>query len=1222
MDELGPLNIEFLINNPEVIAQARQVESTLQGVNDDVQQSAAIAGNTILVNMKRVEAELVAQRQRLASNTDPYNVGTITNQIKNLEDRLTSLKRQNETAVTSFTDVNRAVKEVNTTVTEVPDKVGKFQAAIERVTNVQNIGARVVTQFTRQIIGLGTAFLSGIVGAKAIEALITYISNLDVFTGRLDQAKQNMLALNDVMANADKDAGKQVASLKLLYDTATNANNSIKDRIAAAEQLRETYPAEFANASKLAIINGQLKGSYDELTSSILTNAKSHAARTKIDELSGANLDAQFEIDKNNLAKAEGIAKAYDNYKKQLANQNAQSAAANAQGLSTYKGSGGTFATPIGQLKNEIALFTQTANRENLPFEQTLGVNNGVMKRLTDYITDISKGTDALKNANKLLGDNLQNFDNLLANQGGKTDLENIKNALQVKLNALTPSDSQFQTIKNDLQKVDDLIKQYDVKATNTNAAEEALKRRAALLQEIANAVSTVNDKQLSKDQQALTAISDKFDLLKQKIATFNADPKNKNAQIGAGVTAALNKDENTAVDNQANLNENNYIQQDIDKKKKLYADYEAYRRKVGKDAADAEYQDLLLSGSDFATYLNNLNNSIDKNDQSGAIQQRTELVKKAQLQNLEDQKKSLETLLESVKTFETERTELTATYEDKRQQLLKAGKIEEAAQLEIQYKQELGQLNDSNVEKIDAVKELLRGVGDLSIQQAKQVIATVTDLLAKANGLTDAEIAKLKGALAKANKEIIKDAIGDGLIQAGQGLQQIGQEISVVNASFGNTVKAVGDVAVAIGEMNKAYEAYSAAVKAEKAAQTAANMTAEITSVIGLVVLAIQLIVEATIAVFTMFSSAHKSAVQAAKDMQAYQDSLITGQIKYNELLRQQALAQGDITKMTIEELQAREQLIATQKEQAQADYNTLLNKIQSTGTQVTGEHTEKYGGFLGIAKKTKVVQDLAGLSGADYDTLEKLYTEGKLTDSTKAWFEQLQTVKQEMDGIGVSASDVLNQLNQDATGTTAMDIANAIVDGFKQGKRTAADFADNFQQLMQNAALSVFENDYLTSKINDFYAQFAAASAAPGGLTPDKIAELKQKYSDIITNAGQQVTQLEKVVGPINSGSTGSPNSLTGAIKGMTEDQANLLAGQFGGLRITQLETNQILSTNMALQLAEMRNSTLLQRQLVANSGRTADAVESHTSILKDISRNTSSDSLISVLRAAGKN
>ena len=73
---------------------------------------------------------------------------------------------------------------------------------------------------------------------------------------------------------------------------------------------------------------------------------------------------------------------------------------------------------------------------------------------------------------------------------------------------------------------------------------------------------------------------------------------------------------------------------------------------------------------------------------------------------------------------------------------------------------------------------------------------------------------------------------------------------------------------------------------------------------------------------------------------------------------MRDRARSQQDINDLTVKELQTREQMLNLQKQQAQADYNTLLKQIQQQGQQITGEHEEKYGGFLGAASDNELTQ------------------------------------------------------------------------------------------------------------------------------------------------------------------------------------------------------------------------------------------------------------------------
>lgn len=1139
MDELGPLEIEFIINNPEVIAQAKQVESTLQGVSARAQANAEDIAKTIteIVNSEKVNI------QNLTAST----VEGLKIQLAQLQ-QIAALTPKSQTE--KLSEYNKQIQGIQGEIKRLSN-VGKegfdeFGNAVNKSTNYVSKAWTFIRQIAYALPGIGIGTIVGF----AVGPLIEFVAWLAKSNDALNEYAERVKATNEALDS--QEFKKAITSVSELTEHIKLAKQGYLDKTEVLNEYNKElgkslgYTNDLNTAEQLIIEKGQ---AYIKLT---LLKATAQAALN------------------------EATAKQLEYEKAAQSNTNPEDSQNDKKDVSGFKN--------LTLWERLVSAFSQ---------------NNDVTQKLLE---------DGKARALKTAGDE-------------RDGLLKIYDDIEKQAAELAK--------KNHI----DFFGGKETEKGQEAALNALLQMQISLREKLKEFTSKNEQKSLTPDQQALTAISDQFAAItfqisqanakydafvkkygKGAIDAFNANPDNK-VKLAKTDPATLAAAQNAAIDNQADLNENNYIQQDIEKKKKLYADYYAYRSKVGEDAANKEYAELLLSGKDFSTYLSNIQKSIPADDQSGAKQKLRETVTKAQQQDAEDQRKRLDALLESVKTYEAERLTLTAVYQTKRKDLLDKGKIEEALVLDQQYKEQLEKLDDANVEKLAAVRELYSGITHMSADAAKNLIADVqAELNARiAAGTISAQEAKKLQGLIDQSTDSLNRRLPDNIEHAAEGLREMASAAALFNTELGD---AIGLLASIAGNISKGISAYNDLQKAQKNNDT----LGQITSSIPLLGAAVGIVT----GVVNFFKAAHASAVQAAAQMKAYQDSLIIGEVQYNELLRDRARTQGDITKMTLEELKAREDLLATQKSQAQADYNNLLSTIQNQGQQITGEHTVKYGGILGIGKKTKVVQDLAGLNGADYDSLEKLYTEGKLDETTKAWFEQLQKVKGELDDIGVSSQAAADQLNKIATGTTANDIANAIVDGFKQGKRTAADFADDFKTLMQNAALSVFENEYLQGKIDDFYKQFAAAASSDGGLTDDKISQLRQTYAGIINDAGNQISQLEKVVGPINSNTTGAANNSTisGAIKGITETQANALEGAVRGMQLAVVQTNEILANNnqtMQSQLSEMKNQTLLQMQIAANTKRTADNTDEMKSSLKNIDKNTS-DTAGNVLRAAG--
>lgn len=96
-------------------------------------------------------------------------------------------------------------------------------------------------------------------------------------------------------------------------------------------------------------------------------------------------------------------------------------------------------------------------------------------------------------------------------------------------------------------------------------------------------------------------------------------------------------------------------------------------------------------------------------------------------------------------------------------------------------------------------------------------------------------------------------------------------------------------------------------------------------------------------------------------------------------------------------------------------------------------------------------------------------------------------------------------------------------------------------------------------------------------------KIASEASQYLDLINQTGLNI-----------GGTLGSANSLQGAYKAASRESIDLLAGQTGGMRVAQLETNQILKAGAAQQMAQTSKMLEVQIDIEKNTRRTAENTE----------------------------
>lgn len=348
-----------------------QAEFTAGIVKTDIAVEDEIG---LLANLNR---ELSLLKSQKLSIVDPAQLARQNALIQETEAEITRL---NNSGKVGFDSMGNAVE-------DTAKKTGKFEAAISRATNLSNIGARAVTQLTRQLVGLGVGFLSFAIGAKAIELLATWVQNLDMFSGRLDQAKHNLEALNAVMADADKAAGSQTANLKILYAAATDVNNSMENRLAAVRELQKEFPETFANLSQEAILTGQAKLGYDDLTKSLLENARARAALSKIQELGGKLNDIDFEKSKIRNARMNQLA--------------AVKAPTEDEIQADARSGGGSNSS----LKDRVAFINKQADDAQRIADQNKKVIQGQIDFLTSFAGGTNKIAESITKSYKEIGD-------------------------------------------------------------------------------------------------------------------------------------------------------------------------------------------------------------------------------------------------------------------------------------------------------------------------------------------------------------------------------------------------------------------------------------------------------------------------------------------------------------------------------------------------------------------------------------------------------------------------------------------------------------------------------------------------------------------------------------------------------------------------------------------------------------------------------------------------
>ena len=149
----------------------------------------------------------------------------------------------------------------------------------------------------KQLLGSIFSWQSALV--IGITLLSAYGSEIAKWVGSLFKAEK---AVNEVasaetnLANARRkgisDSMKERTELELLYKATQDNKRSMKERIAAIDELRSKYPSYFGNMSNEEILVGKAAKSYKELRTELVANAIARAQLDKMTEISSQRYEA------------------------------------------------------------------------------------------------------------------------------------------------------------------------------------------------------------------------------------------------------------------------------------------------------------------------------------------------------------------------------------------------------------------------------------------------------------------------------------------------------------------------------------------------------------------------------------------------------------------------------------------------------------------------------------------------------------------------------------------------------------------------------------------------------------------------------------------------------------------------------------------------------------------------------------------------------------------
>lgn len=186
----------------------------------------------------------------------------------------------------------------------------------------------------------------------------------------------------------------------------------------------------------------------------------------------------------------------------------------------------------------------------------------------------------------------------------------------------------------------------------------------------------------------------------------------------------------------------------------------------------------------------------------------------------------------------------------------------------------------------------------------------------------------------------------------------------------------------------------------------------------------------------------------------------------------------------------------------------------------------------------------------------------------------DRVNDFKEQYAELGRQIEDMIDEISNDLLQTTAKDFANdlgdALVEAFSKGEDAAKAMETTVNSVLKNLVLNQLKKKFLENqlqgaldKLEKDMGYWNGDDFVFDGLTQAEIDRFKSAVGAASSNFNQALKQYEEIFKDMGLDDT--DESLTGAAKGISEESANILAGQMNAIRINQLDTNEVLRQSL---------------------------------------------------------
>lgn len=251
-----------------------------------------------------------------------------------------------------------------------------------------------------------------------------------------------------------------------------------------------------------------------------------------------------------------------------------------------------------------------------------------------------------------------------------------------------------------------------------------------------------------------------------------------------------------------------------------------------------------------------------------------------------------------------------------------------------------------------------------------------------------------------------------------------------------------------------------------------------------------------------------------------------------------------------------------------------------------------------------------MRGLLELTADELKKLRDETRDTFWATLPAEIQEILNSVIDGTA-KIEDIINAVDEQLTQISTDSLASNFIDSLMTMDSAAEDFTEDLNEMFMRAMLTDWFNNEMREKMDKWHKQWADYMESDNELTDAERDALRRDYEAMVQEGIAKRNELADLTG--YTGETSS-SGLSAAVKGVTEETANILAGLLNGVRGDTSIQREVMEQLYYVELPKMNaiaESQLVQLNMIAENTRLnaeyalmcADAAEDISGTLRDV-------------------